>query len=109
MQDTVYLPTAGVFAEAILGRANASEYVNPRRFWNWQDSPIPHLAPQIAAITAGNHTVTDPSGVLTPNVPTSNLNIINPPQYPLTTSLDNALLAVQNGNMFPICQNRENW
>jgi len=100
IQDTVYLPTAGVFAEAILGRANASEYVNPRRFWNWQDSPIPHLAPQIAAITAGNHTVTDPSGVLTPNVPTSNLNIINPPQYPLTTSLDNALLAVQNGNMF---------
>jgi Clostripain family len=98
--DTVFLPTAGVFAEAILGRSNASEFVDPRRFWNWQDSPIPFSAPQIAAIQAGNHTVTDSSGVLTPNVPASNLNIINPPQYALPTTLSSALQAVQNGNMF---------
>ncbi len=100
IQDIVYLPTSGVFAEAILGRANASEYVDPRRFWNWQDSPIPHLAPQIAAIQSGSQTVSDPSGLLTPNVPASNLNIINPPQYGLTTSLNEALKAVQNGAMF---------
>lgn len=98
--DTVFLPTAGVFAEAILGRSNASEFVDPRRFWNWQDSPIPFSAPQIAAIQAGNHTVTDPTGVLTPNVPTSNLNIINPPQYALPTTLSDALQAVQKGDMF---------
>lgn len=98
--DTVFLPTAGVFAEAILGRSNASEFVDPRRFWNWQDSPIPFSAPQIAAIQAGNQIVTDLSGVLSPNVPTSNLNIINPPQYALPTTLSSALQAVQNGNMF---------
>jgi len=100
IKDTVFLPTAGVFAEAILGRSNASEFVDPRRFWNWQDSPIPFSAPQIAALQAGNHVVSDSSVELSPNIPTSNLNIINPPQYPLPNSLASALQAVQNGNMF---------
>lgn len=100
VKDTVFLPTAGVFAEAILGRSNASEFVDPRRFWNWQDSPIPFSAPQIAALQAGNHIVSDSSSELIPNIPASNLNIINPPQYPLPNSLASALQAVQNGNMF---------
>ncbi len=100
IKDTVFLPTAGVFAEAILGRSNASEFVDPRRFWNWQDSPIPFSAPQIAALHAGNHVVSDSSSELSPNIPASNLNIINPPQYPLPNSLTTALQAVQNGNMF---------
>lgn len=98
--EDVFLPTSGVFAEAILGRSNASEFVNPRRFWNWQDSPIPNMAPQILPVQAGNHEVTDQSGVLAPSTPTSNLNIINPPQYALPTSLNAAFQAIQNGNMF---------
>lgn len=100
IKDTVFLPTAGVFAEAILGRSNASEFVDPRRFWNWQDSPIPFSAPQIAALQAGNHVVSDSSSELIPNIPASNLNIINPPQYPLPNALASAFQAVQNGNMF---------
>lgn len=99
-KDTVHLPSAGVFAEAILGRSNSSEFVNARRFWNWQDSPIPNLAPQITPIQAGNHVINDNGDILNPTVPASNLNIINPPQYPLTTSLNSALQAVQNGSMF---------
>lgn len=98
--EDAFLPTAGVFAEAILGRSNASEFVNPRRFWNWQDSPIPHLAPRINTVQSGNHVINDNGDILNPNVPTSNLNIINPPQYALPTSLNAALQAVQNGNMF---------
>ena len=43
----VFLPTSGVFGEAILGISNASEYLNIRRFYNWIDSPIPNAAPGI--------------------------------------------------------------
>lgn len=100
VQDTVFLPTAGVFAEAILGRSNASEILDPRRFWNWQDSPIPNSAPQLAAIEAGKHTVINMGQSLDPNAPASTLNIITPPQFPMPTSLNAALQAVQNGNMF---------
>ena len=108
VKDTVYLPTAGVFAEAILGRSNASEFVDSRRFWNWQDSPIPFSAPQIAAISAGNHVVSDNSDSLVPNVPASNLNIINPTGYPLPNSLTSSMMTIQNGNMFRDMSNAGN-
>ncbi len=49
----VPLPTGGVFAEAVLGRSNASEKLDITRFWNWQDSPIPHQAPDIAPVVLG--------------------------------------------------------
>ncbi|MEL7004155.1 MAG: hypothetical protein AAFN93_15655, partial [Bacteroidota bacterium] len=54
INDIVYLPTSGIFAEAILGQSNASEYIDLRRFWNWQDSPIPHQAPQILPVPIGS-------------------------------------------------------
>jgi hypothetical protein len=52
--DLVALPTGGVFAEAVLGRSLAAEKVDLTRFWNWQDSPIPIAAPEIAALQAGS-------------------------------------------------------
>ncbi len=54
VHETVPLPSGGVFAEAVLGRFNAAEKLDPTRFWNWQDSPIPFAAPEIAALQAGN-------------------------------------------------------
>ena len=38
---TLSLPTRGVLGEAVLGRCNSCEVIDNRRFWNWQDSPIP--------------------------------------------------------------------
>lgn len=38
---TLSLPTRGVLGEAVLGRCNACEIIDHRRFWNWQDSPTP--------------------------------------------------------------------
>lgn len=35
------LPTRGLLGEAVLGRCNACETVDLRRFWNWKDSPTP--------------------------------------------------------------------
>ncbi|KXX69258.1 hypothetical protein AVL50_20145 [Flammeovirga sp. SJP92] len=99
VKGTVFLPTSGVFAEAILGVSNASEYIDISRFYNWQDSPIPNAAPQIGTLNA-NYDYSKPvSDQLQPNVPVSVLNQISPNQMP-GTSLDTALGAVQNGSMF---------
>ena len=53
-EDLVPLPSGGVFAEAVLGRFNSAEKLDITRFWNWQDSPIPITAPDIAAIQMGS-------------------------------------------------------
>ena len=52
--DLIPVATSGVFAEAVQGRANSAEKLDISRFWNWQDSPIPIVAPEIAAIQAGS-------------------------------------------------------
>jgi len=49
----VPLASGGVFAEAVLGRFNSAERLDLSRFWNWQDSPIPLVPPEIAPLTAG--------------------------------------------------------
>ena len=41
LRRQVSLPTRGLLGEAVLGRCNACEVVDHRRFWNWQDSPTP--------------------------------------------------------------------
>lgn len=96
--DDIYLPTSGVFAEAILGRSNASEKIDVTRFFNWQDSPIPHLAPQIAALQAGSR-AQEPLDTK-PTVPSGVLNIVNPPAFPDPTGLAAVLAAIQNANIF---------
>ena len=53
------VPSGGVFAEAVLGRFNSAEKLDITRFWNWQDSPIPIQAPDIAAIQAGTRKTDD--------------------------------------------------
>ena len=97
--STVFLPTAGVFGEAILGVSNASEYINLRRFYNWQDSPIPNLAPEIQAVNANQDYAQPVSDSLNPTMPVSVLNQMNPQPMP-ATSLGAALAAIQNGSMF---------
>lgn len=94
----VPLPSGGVFAEAVMGRANSAEKLDMTRFWNWQDSPIPITAPDIAALQAGSrHQATDlETGKLSPSV----LNIMNPPQLPDPTGMTAALTALAQGTMF---------
>ena len=94
----VYLPTSGVFAEALLGRANASEKLDVTRFFDWQDSPIPHLAPAIAQLVAGSRAQDQLD--TTPTVPGSVLNIVNPPAFPDPTGMAGVLSAIQNGSIF---------
>jgi hypothetical protein len=99
--DTVYLPTSGIFAEAILGRSNASEFIDIRRFYNWQDSPIPNSAPSIMPVDAVKDFAQKLSELnLNPTDIASILKLTEPQMFPMPTSLDNSLQAIQNGNMF---------
>jgi hypothetical protein len=51
--DTIAIATKGVFAEAVLGRANAAEKIDLTRFWNWKDSPIQITPADIAPVSTG--------------------------------------------------------
>jgi hypothetical protein len=94
----VPLPSGGVFAEAVLGRANSAEKLDNTRFWNWQDSPTPIAAPEIAALQAGSRSqpVNLDTGKLSPSV----LNIMNPTPLPDPTGMTAALNALAQGTMF---------
>lgn len=95
----VTLPTRGIFAEAKLGHCNASEEIDDTRFWKWDEHAIPHLAPEIAAIQAGKHTVKDLDLKSTP-FPQSMVNIVNPPAAPDPTGLAAALNVLGTPNIF---------
>lgn len=98
VEDFVPLPSGGVFAEAVLGRANCAEKLDITRFWNWQDSPVPLQAPDIAAVQAGSRAQQDsttPSGLAAPIVAFN-----NPAALPDPAGLSSTLGALASGAMF---------
>ncbi|MBO0812061.1 MAG: hypothetical protein J2P23_08430, partial [Microlunatus sp.] len=98
IEDFVPLPSGGVFAEAVLGRANSAELLDITRFWNWQDSPIPLQPSEIAPVqTDSRATNTDltPAGFAAPIV-----TVNNPTPLPDPAGLSAVLGAVSNGNLF---------
>ena len=97
-EDMVPLPSSGVFAEAVLGRSNSAEKLDITRFWNWQDSPIPILPPEINPLSAGGK-ANDPT-VRTAALEGQVLNIVNPPALPDPAGLGPLYSAIANGNMF---------
>lgn len=97
-EDWVPLPSGGVFAEAVLGRSNSAEKLDITRFWNWQDSPIPILPPEINPLTAGGKD--NPPTTGTGQLEGSIVNIVNPPSLPDPAGLAPLYGAIANGNMF---------
>ena len=94
------LPTRGVFAEARLGHCNASEPLDNTRFWDWQTSPIPHLAPQIQPIEAASPKPQTTSGLAPTAFPASIINIATPPAAPDPKALENALGVLKVPDIF---------
>jgi hypothetical protein len=92
------MPTGGVFAEAVQGRANSAERLDLTRFWNWQDSPIPLTAPEIAAIQSGSR-VTEvdmrPGSLEAPMI-----SVASPPAIPDPQGMSAILNALTTSNMF---------
>ena len=95
----VALPTRGVFAEAKLGHCNASEQIDNTRFWDWQQSPIPHLAPDIAPTVPVTPQPQQQNLSATP-FPSSIVNIVNPPAAPDPTGLAAAFNVLGTPNLF---------
>lgn len=96
--DLVALPTGGVFAEAVLGRFNSAEKLDITRFWNWQDSPIPFQAPEIAALQAGQHQISPAPQTGTLEAPI--INIQTPQSLPDPTGMQSIVSALTTANMF---------
>jgi hypothetical protein len=97
-EEIIPLPSGGVFAEAVLGRFNSAEKLDITRFWNWQDSPIPIQAPEIAAVQLGSRAQPDdlsPSDFSQPLV-----NIVNPTALPDPAGLSAVLGAITQSNIF---------
>ena len=97
-QDLIPLPSGGVFAEAVLGRSNSGEKLDITRFWNWQDSPIPILPPEINPLNAGGKAddTTPKTGALESPI----VNIMNAPPLPDPAGLAPLYSAIANGSMF---------
>lgn len=93
------LPTRGVFAEARLGHCNASEVIDNTRFWDWQQSPIPHFAPEIAPTVPVTPQPQQPNLSATP-LPSPIVNIVNPPAAPDPTGLAAAFGVLATPNLF---------
>ncbi|MEO0535909.1 MAG: hypothetical protein AAF215_18800 [Cyanobacteria bacterium P01_A01_bin.123] len=97
-QQTIPMATGGTFAEAVLGRFNASEKLDVTRFWNWQESPIPIQAPDIAPIQAGSRKEADNTAPGRLDAPI--VNIMNPPSLPDPQGMSAVLNALSSSNMF---------
>jgi hypothetical protein len=95
--DHIYVPTGGLFAEAILGRSNSAEYLDIERYFNWQDSPIPHQAPEVQPVGTESRFQ---QGSVSVTLPDSNLQVINPVPLPEPSGLQGVLSAIQNPNLF---------
>ena len=97
-QDIVPLPSGGVFGEAVLGRYNSAEKLDMTRFWNWQDSPIPITAPDIAPVQMGSRAQEE--DLKAGNFSQPLVNIVSPTSLPEPTGMAAALQTIANGNMF---------
>ena len=97
--DLVSVPTGGVFAEAVLGRFNSAEKLDLTRFWNWQDSPIPILPPEISAVQAGQRQPADDA--VRPAAWTSPSSTLSTrPHSPDPSTVAGTLSALGNGALF---------
>ena len=91
-EDFVPLPSGGIFAEAVLGRYNCAEQLDMTRFWIWQDSPIPLLPSDIAAVQSGNHDTSD--DVKPGQLGSPIINVSAPTTLPEPTGLAAILAAI---------------
>jgi hypothetical protein len=98
VEAEIPLPSGGVFAEAVLGRYNSAEKLDITRYWNWQDSPIPFTASDIAALSAGGKSQ---QSTLTPgqlSQPAVTINAL--PNLPEPTGMRDIMQALTVSNMF---------
>jgi hypothetical protein len=82
VEQLLTVPARGVFAEAKLGHCNASELIDPSRFWDWQTSPIPDNTPDISPVSTDSRYQDSTKGLAATAFPTPIVNIVNPQSLP---------------------------
>ena len=97
-RELIMLPTGGVFAEAVLGRSVAGEKLDSTRFFDWQESPIPLVASEIAPLEAGSRASDEALTPTNPSAPV--INIQAPTALPDPTGLAAVLGAIGTRNLF---------
>ncbi len=103
-EATVALPSGGFFGEAVLGESNAAEKIDLTRFWNWKNSPIPILPPEMAPISVASRARdVSFSGVDF----AASLAQLKDLDVPPGSELDKALDAVSKQGMFENMSNQE--
>ncbi len=96
-EDLIPVPSDGLFAEAVLGRFNASEKIDMTRFWDWQESPIPMQAPDIGPIVPGQHV--SGTAQLPGQLGAPIIGMQQPQQLPAPTGLT-ALISAAQSDLF---------
>lgn len=84
LEQSVSVPTGGVFGEAVLGSSISAERIDLTRFWNWKDALPPIRPTAIAPQQAWAPTSLD-APTTTGNVPAAHLDL-GPVSFPQTSS-----------------------
>ncbi|MES2521388.1 MAG: hypothetical protein V4617_01730 [Gemmatimonadota bacterium] len=95
--DQLFLPTGGMFAEAVLGRSNAAEYLDLERYFQWTDSPIPHQPPPIASASTDSRFQ---RGTADADVPGATLTPAAPVAFPDPVTASGTLAALAQAGLF---------
>ncbi|HET6318138.1 MAG TPA: hypothetical protein VFG86_16915 [Chloroflexota bacterium] len=95
----ISVPTAGVFAEAVLGGCNSCEVKDDTRSWRFEESPCDEQAPTIAPVSMEPPRANQPD-LRSAGLPTPVVNIQNAPALPDPTSLAAALQTIGNPTLF---------
>ncbi|MBN8245969.1 MAG: hypothetical protein J0L84_00845 [Verrucomicrobia bacterium] len=75
------VPTKGVFAESMMGACNSCETIDEKRFWRWEQSPIPDSPTAINPIGTESRR-TDPGNLQPAPLASPVVNIQNAPAAP---------------------------
>lgn len=92
-------PTRGVFAEAVMGKCNSCEKIDDRRFWHWEDAPIPDSPTAILPLSTASRRQAPPS-VLPSAYPDALVHLQTAPAAPDPTGLNAALSLLGTKDLF---------
>lgn len=95
----ITMPTPGVYAEAVMGACNSCEFKDERRFWRWEESPLPDNPTAITPVSL-NSRRSDPGDLSPGGLPAPVVTIQNTPAAPDPIGLGAALYTLAKANAF---------
>ncbi|MFK8016379.1 MAG: hypothetical protein AB8G17_13185 [Gammaproteobacteria bacterium] len=99
VEDLITVPTKGVFADGKLGHCSSCEKIDDTRFWDFQKSPIPGDAPDIAPVST-NSRFQAAQGLTPTALPNSIISMAAPPAAPDPIAMASALKVLGTSDVF---------